>query len=260
MEANVWRLTFFLGGLFLFSLLGIIFRYRQIEGRVTRYRWLNNLALVFFNSFFVKGIGFFLTIGFSYLAINKVGLFYSLNVPLIANIIISVIILDFVIYWQHVFFHKVPLLWRLHRVHHSDIDFDTTTALRFHPLEILLSMIIKLLCMAVLGIHPWSLLVFEILLNFSAMFNHSNFTLPRVLEKAIKQLIVTPDMHRIHHSVERSETNSNYGFFLSLWDRLFSTYTVQSRVDSRVMEIGIERFRELKEQRLDKLITQPFRD
>jgi sterol desaturase/sphingolipid hydroxylase (fatty acid hydroxylase superfamily) len=154
--------------------------------------------------------------------------------------------------------HKVRPLWRLHRVHHSDLDFDTTTGVRFHPLEILLSMIYKALLVAALGAPAVSAVAFEILLNASSLFTHGNVRLPSALDKAIKLVLVTPDMHRVHHSVRRDETDSNYGFNLSVWDRLFRSYRAQPRAGHDGMIIGLSQFRQAHEQRLGDLLLQPL--
>ena len=163
--------------------------------------------------------------------------------PLVA-IVVSVVLIDFFIYLQHIMVHAVPVLWRLHRVHHADLDFDVTTGARFHILEILLSMLIKLALINVLGAPVVAVIIFEVLLNATAMFNHSNVRLPRPLDRLLRWIVVTPDMHRVHHSVEVDEANSNFGFNLPWWDRLFGTYRDQSRSGHENMCIGIERYRE----------------
>jgi len=168
-------------------------------------------------------------------------------------------VLDAIIYFQHRLFHAVPALWRLHRMHHADLDFDVTTALRFHPVEILLSMVIKLAAVVALGAPPVAVLLFEVLLNASAMFNHANLRLPRWLDAPLRLVLVTPDMHRVHHSAIRVETDSNYGFSLACWDRLFGTYRAEPAAGHDGMTIGLERFREAEELRLDRMLTQPLR-
>jgi sterol desaturase/sphingolipid hydroxylase (fatty acid hydroxylase superfamily) len=170
-----------------------------------------------------------------------------------------VIVLDLVIYLQHVMFHAVPTLWRLHRMHHADLDFDVTTGSRFHPIEIILSMVIKLTVIAALGAPALAVLIFEVLLNATAMFNHGNLRLPLWLDRWIRVLVVTPDMHRVHHSVVVRETNSNFGFNLSVWDRMFGTYRDQPEAGHDGMTIGVETIRDPAEQRLDRMLTQPFR-
>lgn len=225
---SFYRLLLFFIGLSLFWLLGVYFRYRSLS-HLDRWRWLNNLALIFLNSFFIKLL---LPAGLLAFAFkNDFGLFNYLEWPMMVELFFSVLVLDLVIYFQHLLFHLVPLLWKLHSVHHSDPGFDVTTALRFHPIEIGLSIAVKAAAIFILGLSPLSVLVFEMLLNFSAMFNHSNFKLPSVLEKVLVSVVVTPDFHRVHHSVIISETNSNYGFFLSIWDRVFRTYKAYSKND-----------------------------
>ena len=168
--------------------------------------------------------------------------------------------LDLAIYLQHVLFHAVPALWRLHRMHHADLEFDVTTGARFHPIEILLSMGIKLGVVAALGAPAIAVLIFEVLLNATSMFNHSNVRMPVWIDRVLRWIVVTPDMHRVHHSIVARETNSNFGFNLPWWDRLFGTYRDQPAAGHEAMTIGIEQFREPAEQRLDRMLTQPFRD
>ena len=169
-------------------------------------------------------------------------------------------LLDLAIYLQHVLFHAVPVLWRLHRMHHADLDIDVTTGLRFHPVEILLSMAIKLMVVVALGTPALAVLLFEVLLNATSIFNHANLRLPGWLDGALRLVVVTPDMHRVHHSVTPRETNSNFGFNFALWDRLFGTYHAQPAAGHEGMAIGIEQFRDPGELRLDRMLTQPLRD
>jgi sterol desaturase/sphingolipid hydroxylase (fatty acid hydroxylase superfamily) len=159
-----------------------------------------------------------------------------------------------------VLFHAVPVLWRLHRVHHADLEIDVTTGARFHPIEILLSMGIKLGVIAALGTPAVAVLLFEVLLNATSMFNHSNVRMPARLDRVLRWIVVTPDMHRVHHSIVVHETNSNFGFNLPWWDRLFGTYRDQPAARHETMTVGIEQFRNPVEQRLDRMLTQPFRD
>ena len=171
----------------------------------------------------------------------------------------GVLLLDVALYWQHRIFHALPWLWRLHRVHHADIAFDFTTGVRFHPLELLLSMAIKIALVLLLGIPPLAVLVFEALLNAGAMFSHSNLRLPAVPDRWLRRLWVTPDMHRVHHSVHRDETDSNFGFHLSWWDHLFGSYRAQPRDGHLEMQIGLPRWRSRTEQTLRALLLHPFR-
>jgi len=187
------------------------------------------------------------------------GLFNAVAIPFAVAVLVSVILLDLAIYLQHALFHAVPALWRLHRMHHADLDFDVTTGGRFHPVEIVLSMMIKMAVVAALGASAVAVLLFEILLNATAMFNHSNVRLPHRVDRVIRWLVVTPDMHRVHHSVVMKETNSNFGFNLPWWDRMFGTYRDQPAAGHDGMSIGVEEFRDPAEQRLDRMLMQPFR-
>lgn len=226
-----------------------------------RVRWLNNIGLVGLNSLLLPLLLPILAIEAAYRSQTaQFGVFNWVELPVWFEIVLAIILLDFAIYLQHLLFHRVPLLWRLHRMHHSDQDIDVTTGARFHPIEIILSMLIKVTVVYTLGISPIAVLLFEIVLNASAMFNHSNARLPRQLDKSLRRAIVTPDMHRVHHSIITKETHSNFGFFLSIWDRWFGTYIAQPEAGHDKVEIGIPLFRKGEEQRLDKMLTQPFRD
>jgi sterol desaturase/sphingolipid hydroxylase (fatty acid hydroxylase superfamily) len=183
-----------------------------------------------------------------------------LGVPQGLAIAVAIVVLDLAIYAQHVLFHAVPVLWRLHRMHHADLDLDVTTGVRFHPIEIALSMGIKLGLIALLGAPALAVLVFEVLLNATSMFNHANVSMPLRLDRVLRWLVVTPDMHRTHHSIVMQETNSNFGFNLPWWDRLFGTYRANPAAGHEAMTIGIDRFRNSEELRLDRMLTQPFRD
>ncbi|MBL8571825.1 MAG: sterol desaturase family protein [Phreatobacter sp.] len=173
---------------------------------------------------------------------------------------VAAVLLDLAIWAQHVVFHHVPVLWRLHRMHHADLDLDVTSGARFHPIEILLSMAIKFAVIALLGAPPLAVLLFEVLLNACAMFNHANVRLPAPLDALLRAVLVTPDMHRVHHSVRRDETDSNFGFCLAWWDRMFGTYRAAPAAGQLGMTIGLTAFRDPGEQRLDRMLTQPFRD
>jgi sterol desaturase/sphingolipid hydroxylase (fatty acid hydroxylase superfamily) len=188
------------------------------------------------------------------------GLFPLASLPWWASIVLGVIALDLVIYTQHVVFHHVPVLWRLHRMHHADLDIDVTTGLRFHPLEILLSLAIKMAAVVALGVPAPAVLIFEVLLNATAMFNHSNVALPPRIEPIVRWIVVTPQMHQVHHSIAREETESNFGFNLPWWDRLFGTCRAKPAAGEQAMTIGLPVFREVAESRIVRLLTQPFRD
>jgi len=225
-----------------------------------RSRWPGNLGIAVLDSFLVRIILPTGAVTFAILAERwKWGLFHHLNWPASIEVMASVLVLDLAIYFQHRLFHGVPLLWRLHRMHHADLDVDVTTGNRFHPIEILLSMGIKFGVVAALGAPALSVLLFEILLNASSLFNHSNIRIPLRLEPALRWIVVTPDMHRVHHSILVRETNSNYGFNFPLWDRFFRTYRPQPEAGHANMILGLETFRDPNELRLTKIITQPFR-
>ncbi len=222
-------------------------------------RWSNNLALVVLDTVILRLSFPILAVGLALLAEERGwGLFNALEVPFWVAVLVSFLVLDLVIYLQHVLFHAVPGLWRLHRMHHADLEFDTTTGLRFHPLEILLSMAIKLAVVAALGAPAVAVLLFEVVLNATALFNHANVKLPRRVDRVLRWIVVTPDMHRVHHSVDPRETNSNYGFNLPWWDRLLGTYIAQPARGHEGMEIGIEQFRTRRDLWLDRMLIQPL--
>ncbi|MDZ3836170.1 MAG: sterol desaturase family protein [Rhodospirillales bacterium] len=234
-------------------------RRRQAIGRLRR--WPGNLGIVVLNTLLVRLAFPTAAVGVALLAESRGwGLFPALNVPPWLAVVAAVILLDLAIYLQHVLFHAVPALWRLHRMHHADLEFDVTTGARFHPIEILLSMAIKLGVVAALGAPAAAVLIFEVLLNATSMFNHGNVRLPARLDRVLRWLVVTPDMHRVHHSVLPRETNSNFGFNLPWWDRLLGTYRPQPAAGHAGMTIGIEQFRDPRELRLDRMLLQPFRD
>jgi len=231
----------------------------QKLGRGTR--WPSNIGIVVLDTVLVRLVFPTTAVGLALVTEGRGwGLFLALDVPAWASVPLAVAALDFAIYLQHVLFHAVPALWRLHRMHHADLDIDVTTGARFHPIEILLSMGIKLGVVAALGTPAVAVLAFEVLLNATSMFNHSNVRMPIWLDRVLRWIVVTPDMHRVHHSIVACETNSNFGFNLPWWDRLFGTYRDQPAAGHETMTIGIEQFRDPAEQRLDRMLTQPFRD
>lgn len=231
----------------------------QTVGRVTR--WPGNLGVVVLDTLAVRLLFPTAAVGTALLGETRGwGLLNTIEAPVWLAVPASVLILDLTIYLQHVLFHAVPALWRLHRMHHADLEFDTTTGLRFHPVEIVLSMLLKLAVVAALGAPAVAVLLFEVLLNASSMFNHGNVRLPLALDRMLRWLVVTPDMHRVHHSVLPRETNSNFGFNLACWDRLFGTYRDQPAAGHDAMTIGIGQFRATRELRLDRMLLQPFRD
>ena len=222
-------------------------------------RWPSNFGIVAFNTIVVRLLFPAAAVGMAALAQERGwGLFNNLELPAALAIVVSAIALDLLIYLQHVMFHAVPALWRLHRMHHADLDIDVTTGARFHPIEIVLSMLIKLAAVAVLGAPAVAVVIFEVLLNATAMFNHANLRLPEGVDRFLRLVVVTPDMHRVHHSIVPAETNSNFGFNLPWWDRLLGTYRAQPAAGHEAMTIGIEQFRTPKDLRLDRLLVQPF--
>lgn len=224
-------------------------------------RWSNNLALVMLDTFLLRLVFPLTAAAFAVTLQSKaIGLFNIVTVPAWLALTVSLLVLDLAIYVQHVVFHKVPLLWRLHRMHHADTEIDVTTGLRFHPLEILISMALKFAVIALLGAPPLAVLLFEIILNAAALFNHSNTRLPQSADRFLRLFIVTPDMHRVHHSDIQRETDSNYGFNLPWWDRLFGTYTAEPQNGQQGMTIGLTQFRAEREAWLDRMLTLPFRN
>lgn len=225
-----------------------------------RLRWPHNLALAAIDALLIRLLFPASALGFAVLAETRGwGLMQVTQASAWPAILATVVGLDCVIYWQHRLFHALPWLWRVHRVHHADVDLDVSTGLRFHPVEILLSMLIKAAAILLLGAPAAGVLLFEILLNATAMFNHANARLPPAADRLLRLVIVTPDMHRVHHSVRREETDSNFGFNLPWWDRLFGSYRAQPADGHRAMQIGLPVFREPAEQRLDRLLLQPLR-
>lgn len=224
-------------------------------------RWPSNLGIVVVDTVLVRVLFPTAAVGVA-LAVEAqgAGLLHWLALPFWLSVLLAVVLLDLAIYLQHVLFHAVPALWRVHRMHHADTDIDVTTGLRFHPVEIVLSMLIKFAAIAALGVPAVAVLLFEMLLNATSMFNHANLRLPERVDAVLRRVLVTPDMHRVHHSVIERETNSNFGFNLAIWDRLFGTYRGQPEAGHDGMTIGLEQFRDPAEARLDRMLTQPFRD
>lgn len=226
-----------------------------------KYRWFANFGLVFVSSVAARLI---VPLGLTALAIYNtdqgIGLFNLIKLPLWLPVIISVLLLDILIYWQHRLFHRVPLLWRLHRVHHADSHIDASTGLRFHPIEIVLSILVKFAAVTILGVPAIAVLIFEIALNGFALFNHANIRLPAKLEKVLRLFIITQQLHRIHHSQRPNETNSNYGFSVIWWDKLFGSYKHQARLPDEHLNIGLKEFTEPKvTSRITSLLLMPFK-
>ncbi len=237
------RLTVFLG---LFALLAVAERVlpRLPRTQSTAARWFTNWSLVVIDTFTVRLMAVVMPLLAVGAAVDATahgwGLFNTLGLPLWVEAILAILILDLIIWGQHVITHKIPILWRLHRVHHADRDMDVTTAIRFHPVEIALSMLLKIGVVYVLGPAAVAVIVFEIMLNGMAMFNHANLRLPLALDRVLRRVIVTPDMHRAHHSTIRAEHDSNYGFSLSIWDQMFGTYTETPKHGHDGMTVGLE--------------------
>lgn len=222
-------------------------------------RWPGNLGIGLVGAAAVRFCVPLAAVGVAVLAAEKGwGLFQVLHLPALLAIPLSLLVLDLAIYAQHRLFHAVPLLWRVHRMHHSDLDLDATSALRFHPIELILSMLIKMAAVLALGAPPVAVVLFEIILNATAEFNHANLALPRGLDRALRMVLVTPDMHRVHHSVRRAETDSNFGFNLPWWDRLFGTYRAEPAEGHERMTLGLDDFREARDSGLLRLLRQPF--
>lgn len=249
---------------FFFGVLACMVLWEMLAPRRVRdfprwVRWPNNLGIVAVDTLLLRAVFPTVAVGLALLGEQRDwGLLNNLTLPYWMAVTLSVILLDLVIYLQHVLFHAVPALWRLHRMHHADLDFDVTTGVRFHPIEILLSMVIKFTVIAALGAPALGVLIFEVLLNATSMFNHGNVRMPERVDRVLRWLVVTPDMHRVHHSIIARETNSNFGFNLPWWDRLLGTYRAQPAQGHEGMTIGIGLFRTPRDLWLDRLLVQPF--
>ncbi|MCA1959602.1 MAG: sterol desaturase family protein [Desulfomonile sp.] len=254
----VTRLAFFVGIFFVVALGELVSpRRRLTTSKVSR--WIANIGIVSINAVAVRLVFGGAAVGSAlWIAGRGWGFFNIAAFPYWAAVLLSVIFLDFVIYFQHVMFHAVPALWRLHMMHHADLDFDVTTGTRFHPIEILLSMLIKIAAVVVIGAPALGVIIFEVLLNGTSMFNHGNLRLPIALDRVLRLFVVTPDMHRVHHSVIPTETNSNFGFNLPWWDRLMGTYRPQPRGGHEGMTIGLNQFRDPSRLTLPWLLILPF--
>jgi sterol desaturase/sphingolipid hydroxylase (fatty acid hydroxylase superfamily) len=222
-------------------------------------RWFANLGITIVDTVVVRLLFPAAAVGMAVVAAERGwGIFNQVSAPAALTIVASVLLLDLAIYLQHVMFHAIPVLWRLHKVHHADVDFDVTTGLRFHPVEIVLSMLIKLGVVLFLGPPVVAVLIFEVLLNATAMFNHGNVRIALSLDRGLRWFVVTPDMHRVHHSIIRRETNSNFGFNLPWWDRLFGTYRAKPAAGQEGMTIGLEQYQEQRRQSLAWMLVLPF--
>ncbi|MDX2287322.1 MAG: sterol desaturase family protein [Hyphomicrobiaceae bacterium] len=258
----VLRLSIFLGILGTMALLEVLAPRRALS-QPRSSRWLTNFSIVALDSLLVRLMGA-LAVPLAavaaalYAEANGLGLLNLTDWPWWIELLIALVVLDLAIWFQHVASHKVPLFWRLHRMHHADVDIDVSTAIRFHPIEIGLSMIWKIVCVLALGPSAAAVVAFEVILNACAMFNHANVRLPLWLDRVVRLAIVTPDMHRVHHSVHRHEHDSNYGFNLSIWDRLFGTYTPQPKDGHDGMTIGLLPYQTAEPTKLWWSLSLPF--
>jgi len=260
MENEVyWRLGVFCGLLLAIALWETLKPRRPWHlGRGSR--WVNHIALSVVNTLIVRFlIPVTVAVFASMLEVRGFGLLNWLSLPTWLAVVVGVLLLDLAIYTQHYYFHKLDFFWRFHRMHHTDLDFDVTTGVRFHPIEILISMVIKFAVVLVIGPPAVAVVLFEILLNATSMFNHGNIRIPQPVDRLLRTVLVTPDMHRVHHSVVRQEMDSNFGFNLSWWYRIFRTYRAQPKAGHLEMIIGLPIFRDNNENRLDRLISQPLR-
>ncbi len=260
MDAEVLvRLSTF-AGLFAVFAVWELLAPRRTQHHSRSVRWLNNLAIMVLNGLIVR-LGIPLAaVGTAIVAQDQnLGLLNLVSLPAWFAMIVAILALDLILYLQHLVFHHVDFLWRLHRMHHADLEVDVTTGLRFHPIEIVLSMAIKMAAVLVLGAPVVAVIAFEVLLNASSLFNHANIRIPEKVDRIMRYFIVTPDMHRVHHSVVRQETNSNFGFNVPWWDYLFGTYRASPQAGHLGMKVGIEYFRTQRDLWLDHLLLQPFR-
>jgi sterol desaturase/sphingolipid hydroxylase (fatty acid hydroxylase superfamily) len=252
------RIVFFLGILAAVAVWEVRAPRRVLSASKTG-RWSNNLGIIIVNTVLVRLVMPGAAVGVALAAReSNFGLLHALELPPVLSFVVGILALDLIIYLQHLMFHAVPLLWRLHMVHHADLNIDVTTGLRFHPIEIFISMGIKMAAVAVLGPPVTAVVVFEIILNGTAMFNHGNIRLPEAIDRILRLLVVTPDMHRVHHSVAIRETNSNFGFNFPWWDRIFGTYRAQPAAGHIGMTIGLSQFRDASRLTLPRLMILPF--
>ena len=252
------RLAFFLGIFISVAFVEILRPRRPLTTSKAR-RWFRNIGIVVINTIVLRLLFPSAAVGMAvWVQMQGWGVFNHIGIPFWLKVVLSVIALDFIIYLQHVMFHAVPLLWRLHMMHHADMDYDLTTGSRFHPIEIILSMIIKAASISVLGAPAVGVIIFEILLNGTAMFNHGNFFIPLGFDRRLRLFVVTPDMHRVHHSIFVGETNSNFGFNLPWWDRLMGTYKAQPSQGHDGMTIGLRQFRDSSKLTLTWMLALPF--
>ncbi|MCG8441810.1 MAG: sterol desaturase family protein [Caulobacterales bacterium] len=252
------RLALFVGALTLFALWELAAP-RLGPSRARLARWPHNIGLIIVGTLLIRVVAPVPPVGLALiLAEREAGVLNWLGAPVLVAFVLSLLALDLGVYVQHRLFHAVPFLWRLHRVHHADLTLDVTTGLRFHPLEMLVSLAIKLALVAALGPPAAAVLVFEVTLNATSIFNHADIRLPAPVDRVLRLIIVTPDMHRVHHSSDPAETDRNFGFNLPWWDRLFATYQAQPARGLDRMQVGLAEFRAARDGRLDQLLIQPF--
>ena len=253
------RLGFFLG---IFGLVAL-WEIAKPRRRLSHPRWLRwhaNLAVAALNTGLARLLLPLAPAGLALLAESRGwGLLNLVALPFWLEFAVSLVVFDLVIYAQHVLFHAVPVLWRLHRMHHADLDVDVTTGSRFHPLEIALSVLVKMTAVLVVGPPAVAVVAFDVVLNGTSVFNHGNVRLPPGADRVLRWMVVTPDMHRVHHSDLPAETNSNFGFNLPWWDRLFGTYRAEPLLGHETMTVGLDAFREPGELHLHRMLAQPFR-
>jgi len=252
------RIGCFLGIFIVIAIIEIVVPRRPLIVKKSL-RWFGNLSVQLVNGVIPRLLFPILPVGMAALCTQKGwGLLNTVPLPAAAAILLSLLVLDLAIYAQHILFHRVDLFWRLHRMHHTDMDLDLTSALRFHPLEIVISLLIKMAVVASLGPPAVAVLIFEVILNGMAMFNHGNFKILEKLDACLRKIIVTPDMHLVHHSIVRQESNHNFGFNISWWDRLFGTYQAEPSAGREGMIIGLTGFLDVRYARFLKMILNPF--
>lgn len=255
---QIIRLSFFFGVLAVVAIWEVIAPRRTLTDSKGR-RWLANLSLVVIDTAMVRFLLPVLPLGLALIAQERGwGILNSIILPHWITVVLAVAAFDFIIYLQHVLFHFLPILWRFHRMHHTDLDIDVTTGNRFHPIEIIISVGIKLAAVVLIGPPAFAVVIFEVVLNATSQFNHGNIRIPEIVDRWLRLVVVTPDMHRVHHSVVPRETNSNFGFNLPWWDRLCGTYRAQPEDGHIGMSIGLKEFRDPTALTLPKLLSQPF--
>jgi len=254
------RLGFFLGMFGLMAAWELIVP-RRVLGVSKAARWTHNISIAIINVLLVRVLFPSAAVGVAVFAEERgTGVLHMFAIPYPLAFLASLLALDLTMYLVHLMFHAVPALWRVHRMHHADVDFDVTTGARFHPIQILLAVPIKFAVIFALGLPVLAVLVFEAVFNALSLFNHANVRIPPTADRMLRWFLVTPDMHRVHHSVNATETNSNFSFVLPWWDRLFGTYRAQPEGGHERMTIGVDQFRTTRDLRLDRMLLQPFRD